>query len=119
MTIDSLKQLMNSYQTAYAPDIAPMEQERLIRQSVSDDVVFSTPMAEGQGLANLLKHVAQFQKKNPGRYFKSNELLAHHGQLLSEWTMYNKDGSEFSSGHTHAHFNEEGRLTHLAGFFKA
>ena len=109
---------MNSYQSAYGPDIAPADRERLIRQTVSDDVVFFTPFAEGQGLGNLLEHVGQFQKQNPGKHFESNGVLAHHSQILSAWTMYNKEGSEFKSGHTYARLNEQGRLTHLAGFFK-
>jgi hypothetical protein len=32
--------------------------------------------------------------------------------------MYNKDGSEFLTAHSYARFNEQGLLTHLAGFWK-
>ena len=117
MTIDTLRQLYNSYQDAYA-DIAAAERERLLRQSVTDDVVFTNPTGEGQGFGNLVEHIGQFQKQFPGAYFKTNKLLSHHGQLLSEWTMYHKDGSEFMTAHTFARFNEQGRLTHLAGFWK-
>ena len=117
MTIESLEQVWKCYQGAWA-DIAIGERERLLRQSVTNDVVFTSPMVGGQGFGNLVEHIAQFQERFPGAYLKSNKLLTQHGQLLSEWTMYNKDGSEFLTAHSFARFNEQGLLTHLAGFWK-
>jgi hypothetical protein len=49
----------------------------------------------------------------PGAYFKSNKLLTQHGQLLSEWTICNKDGSEFLTAQSYAR-----RLTHLVDFWQ-
>ena len=117
MTLVTLQQIWKTYQDAWA-DIAVDERERLLRQSVTDDVIFTAPPYEGQGLGNLLEHIAQFQIQFPGARFESNKLFTHHGQLLSEWTMYNKDGSEFLTAHSYARFDEPGRLTHLAGFWK-
>ena len=117
MTIQTVQQLWNAYQDAWA-DIALADRERLLRQSVTDDVVFTNPLTEGQGLSNLIQHIGQFQEQFPGAYFKSNKLLLQHGQLLAEWTMYNKDGSEFLTAHSYARFNEQGSFTHLAGFWK-
>ena len=116
MTLETLQQIWKTYQDAWA-DIAVDERERLLRQSVTDDVIFTAPPYEGQGLGNLVKHMEQFQEQVPGAHFKSNKLLTQHGQLLSEWTMYNKDGSELLTSHSYARFNEQGRLTHLAGFW--
>ncbi len=119
MTIETIQQMWASYLSAYS-DILPTERERLLRQSVADDIVFSNPTGElGHGLGNLIEHVAQFQAKLPGAHFKIKDLLTHHGQLLSEWTMQKKDGSELVSGHTFARFNEQGQLTLTAGFWKA
>jgi hypothetical protein len=118
MTIDTLQEIWNSYQAAWA-NIAPEERERLLRQSVTDDVAFTTPTGEGQGFGTLVAHVAQFQTQFSGAYFKSNKLVSHHGQLLSEWTMFSKDGAEILTAHSYARFNEQGLLTHLAGFWQA
>ena len=117
MTKDTLQQTYNSYLDAYS-DVTADERERLLKQSVTHDVVFTNPTGDGQGFGTLVEHIEQFQKRSPGAYFKSNKLLAHHGQFLSEWTMYKKDGSEVTTAHTHARFNEQGRLTHLVGFFQ-
>ncbi len=116
MTLDALQELWKAYLDAYA-DIAAPERERLLRQSVADDVAFATPTGEGQGFDSLVAHVGQFQKQFPGAYFRSNKLLAHHGQLLSEWTLYKNDGSEVRTAHTFARLNAQERITHLAGFF--
>jgi hypothetical protein len=116
MTTDSLQKIWNAYLNTYS-DIAASERERLLRQSVTDDVVFTGPNEEGQGFGNLVEHIGQFQKQSPGAHFESNELLIQHGQLLSEWTLYKKDGAKIATGHTYARFNAQGRLTHLAGFF--
>jgi hypothetical protein len=74
-------------------------------------------MNEGRGVDDLIVHVGEFQQMNPGKYFASRGLVVHHGQFLSEWTLHDKDGSAVSSGHTYARFNENGRLSHLIGFF--
>ena len=116
MEITPLQQLWKAYLDAYS-EMATDERERLLRQSVTDDVVSTNPTGEVQGLANLMEHIRQFQQKSPGAYFNSNTLLAHHGQLLSEWTMFKKDGAKITTAHTYARLNGQGRITHLTGFF--
>ncbi|WP_263381292.1 hypothetical protein [Granulicella arctica] len=117
MTEENMQQLWKNYQDAWA-DISLAERQRLIRASVAEDVVFTNPSTKGQGLQNLLTNIGEFQTQFPGAYFRSNRLLEQHGQLLSEWTMFNKDGSEFLTAHSYACFNDEERLTYLGGFWK-
>ena len=116
MTIEALQQIWKAYLNAYG-EVAADERERLLRQSVTDDVVFTGPNEDDQGFGKLVEHIGQVQKKSPGARFESNKLLTQHGQLLSEWTLYKKDGAKIATGHKYARFNEQGRLTHLAGFF--
>ena len=117
MTEETLLLLWKKYQDAWA-DIAIAERERLLRSSVVEEIVFTSPNAAGRGFDKLVAHIAQFQTQFPGAYFRSSRLLAQHGQLLSEWTMFNRDGSEFLAGHSYAQFTDQGYLTHLAGFWK-
>jgi SnoaL-like domain len=117
MTYEKLLQIWNSYQEAWA-DVAVGERERLLAASVTGDVVYTNPINEGQGLGNLVKHVGDFQVQFPGAHFRTNKLLVQHGQLLAEWTMFNKDGSELLTAHSYARFDEQGLLSHLAGFWK-
>ena len=82
------------------------DRERLLRQSVTDDVVPSNPNGEIHGLESMMDPIEQFQREQPGASFKSNKLLAHHGQFLSEWTMSGKDGSALATAHSYGRFNE-------------
>lgn len=117
MTKDNLQQTYNSYLGAYS-DIEPTERERLLRQSVTDDIISVSPDGESRGFGNLVEHIEQFQKQKPGAYFMSNKLIAHRDQFLSEWTMFSKDGSPAATAHTYGRFNEQGLLTYLIGFFE-
>jgi hypothetical protein len=118
MSTETIAQQWDDYLNAYR-DVTVGERGRLLRGCAADDIVFSNPMGpEGRGLANLIEHVAQFQARNPGGYFESTELLVHHGQLLSSWTMCKADGSPLAKGHTYARFDERGQLVHTAGFWK-
>ncbi|MGI4757911.1 MAG: nuclear transport factor 2 family protein [Janthinobacterium lividum] len=117
MTEENLQQLWKSYQDAWA-DIPADERELLLRASVAEEVVFTSPNANGRGFSDLVMHIADFQRQFPGAYFRSNRLIEQNDQLLSEWTMFNRDGTAFLTAHSYAQFNAAGRLTHLAGFWK-
>ena len=116
MTNDELRTMFGNYLDAFAA-ISPAEQERLLRSSLTNDVVYTNPGVEGSGLRNLLAHIDGFQKRFPGGRFRMNWLRQQHGQVLSEWTQVNQDGSELVTGHSYARLNEEDRITHLAGFW--
>lgn len=118
MDINTLQNTWNAYQSAWA-DVSLAQREQLLTDSVVEDCQFNNPTAEGHGRNNLLTHIGVFQTQFPGAYFRSNKLLAHHGQFLSEWTMFNKDGSEFLTGHSVVRYNDEGKITHLAGYWVA
>jgi|SRR5450631_1435796 hypothetical protein len=117
MNQSSLQQVYASYLNAYG-DIAADERERLIRQSVTNDVISINPEGESHGIDDLIKHIEQFQEQNPGAHFKSNKLIAHHGQFLSEWTMYGQDGSAVATAHTYGRSTEQGFISYLIGFFE-
>lgn len=118
MNIDKIQQAWKSYLDAYG-DVPATERERLLKCSVSEEVSYTNPTGEGRGLNALLEHTVNFQKQMPGAYFVSNKLITHHGELLSEWTMYREDGAAVATAHTFARINEQGLLTYMAGFFEA
>ena len=118
MTDDELQIIFAKYLDAFATT-SPAEQERLLRASVADDVVYTNPGVEGRGLHSLLAHIDRFQKRFPGGHFRTNWLRQQHGHVLSEWTQLNQDGAELVTGHSYARLDENGRIAHLAGFWKS
>ena len=117
MTDQELQSIYENYLKAFS-DPSPAGRERLLRASLAEDVAFSNPGVDGRGLGSLLSHVARFQQKFPGGYFRANWLRQQHGHLLAEWTQFNADGTESLTGHSYARLDEHGRMAHLAGFWK-
>ncbi len=116
MTENDLRNIFASYLEAFATP-SPAEQERLLRASVADDVVYTNPGVAGSGLRNLLSHIAAFQRRFPGGRFRMNWLRHQHGQILSEWTQLDQEGAELVTAHSYARLDEGGRIAHLAGFW--
>ena len=117
MTTDVLRHHWACYLAAYG-SVAADERERLLQQSVADDVVFTNPGGEGKTRAELISHIEDFQKKMPGAYFKTDKLLVHHGEMLAMWTMHKKDDdAPVATGYNFVRPDAEGRFRYMAGFF--
>jgi hypothetical protein len=116
MTDNRYRIVFEKYLNAFAQD-SPVEQEQLLNSSVAEDVVFTNPGVNGRGRSSLLAHASSFQKKFPGGYFRVNWFRYQHGQLLSEWTQYDQQGTALFTAHSYGRLNEEGFLIHLAGFW--
>ena len=111
-----LQELFQRYLDAFAAT-SPAEQERLLRSSVAEDVVYTNPGVEDRGLRNLLQHISVFQERFPGQHFRVNWFRQQHGQLLSEWTQVGQNGEDLVTAHSYGRLNELGRIAHLAGFW--
>ena len=117
MNDHELQTLFRNYLDAFAAP-SPAEQERLLRASVAEEVVFTNPGVDGRGLDNMLAHIGGFQQKFPGGYFRLRWLRQQHGKLLAEWTQFDRGDSEFITAHSYGRLDDRGRLAHLAGFWQ-
>jgi len=117
MTDEILTKTWACYQDAWAP-ITAAEREALLRKAVAEDLNFASLAGEGHGIAALIAHIEDFQKLFPGAYFRTHSLISHHNQFLAAWIQYNADGTEGVHGHSHVHYNQAGKLTTFAGFWK-
>ena len=116
MTEKQFQKIFEAYLDAFAAT-SVAEQERLLRSSVAEDVVYTNPGVEGRGLQNLLKHIGVFQKRFPGHRFRVNWFRQQHGQLLSQWTQVGSNGEDLVTAHSYGRLNDLGRIAHLAGFW--
>ena len=101
MTENDLRNIFGNYLAAFAAP-SPAEQERLLRASVADDVVYTNPGVAGSGLRNLLSHIGTFQRRFPGGRFRLDWLRHQHGQVLAEWTQLDHEGAELVTAHSYA-----------------
>ncbi len=118
MTDEALEKLWKTYQDAWA-DISPKDRRKLFQASVAHDVVYTDMDGEEHGIDNLAINIAAFQTKSNGCYFRSTILRQQHGQLISAWTMFDRDDAQLVNAHSYARFDEQqGQLIYLAGFWK-
>jgi hypothetical protein len=118
MTDEALQQLWKTYQDAWS-EVSPEERDRLLHASLAQDVAFTSPDSDERGIDRMVATIVAFHSKSPGAYFRSTLLRQQHGQLLSVWTMFDRNNLPLVNGHSYARFDEQqSRLTHLAGFWK-
>jgi len=112
-----LRAVFENYLNAFFAD-SVAEQERLLRSSVAEDVMFSNPGVSDRGVTNLLDHISRFQQRFGSGSFRINWFRQQHGQVLAEWTQFNKDGSEFITANSYARCDETGRIAQFSGFWE-
>ena len=118
MTDDALQQIWKTCQDAWSAE-SPAESQRLLQASLAQDVTFTSPDSDEQGIDRMAATIAAFQEQLPGAYFRSTLLRQQHGQLISTWTMFDGNDLPLVNGHSYARIDEEtGHLTYLAGFWK-
>ncbi|MBY3246269.1 nuclear transport factor 2 family protein [Rhizobium laguerreae] len=113
---NQLERNWNIYLSSYS-DISDSERERLLQESVSDDLVFTNPGGQGEHRTGLIAHIQNFQKKMSGYYFSTEKVFVHHGELLAIWTMHKPDGSKVATGYNFVRPGADGRFAYMAGFF--
>ena len=116
MTTYSPQEQWNAYMEAFGP-VAPEARDRLLLQSVSDDIIFTNPGGNGKTRAGLSAHMADFCAKMPEMYFRTDQVFSHSGELLAVWSMYKSDHSKVATGYNFVRLDEEGRFSYMAGFF--
>ncbi len=116
MSPETLKNNWKAYLAAYG-SIDADERERLLQQSVADDIVFTNPGGRGERRTGLIAHIQDFQKKLPGTYFETEKIFIHHGELLTIWTMHKPDGMKVATGYNFVRPDGTGRFVYMAGFF--
>ena len=106
-----------AYSEAWA-HITPEKRKELLSPVISEDCSFADPDTEVHGLDAFIVHIEKFQRDYPGAYFETRKFIEHHGQSVAGWIMRGKDGAEFLPGTSVARYGEDGRMTHIAGFWK-
>ena len=105
-----------TYQKAWS-DVSSDERRELLARSVSEDGVYTDPRSFCQGLNALVSYIEQFRQRMPGASFKNHRFVEHHAQSHAEWTLYDAQGQEVQPGNSYARYGEDGRITHVSGFF--
>ena len=108
----------NAYQSAWAP-ISVAERRELLAKSVADNIVYTDPALQVDGVEALAERIGKSQEQFPGAHFRNDSFLEHHDQAIFQWTMLTGEGAEAVKGTSYARFGADGRLVQATGFFEA
>ena len=118
MSNERLKRTWDAYEHAWK-NVTSDERRALLQQAVSEDCIFSNVVALGRGLEELTPVLELFQKQYPGGYFETTEFIEQHEQSLAFWNMRDAAGIVLLSGANYTRYGQDGRMLHIAGFWKS
>ena len=104
-----------TYQRAWE-DVSSAERQDLLKESVTDDCIYTDPTGQTHTRAELVAYIEKFRESMPTGSFQNHKFLEHHDQSLAEWVLL-QNGADFQPGSSWARFGEDGRITNVTGFF--
>lgn len=112
-----VEKVWQAYSEAWT-DITVEDRLRLLSENVTEDVVLIAPDGVGHGREELLTRLADFQKTFPGASFQTKNFISHHNRSLADWNMVAKDGSVILTGYSVGHYNADGKLSEITGYWR-
>jgi hypothetical protein len=92
------------------------ERARLLREALSDRIVFTNPTQTRLGLADVGVHLREFQQRNPGASFRMIEMLGWNSHGMATWQLIDAAGRSGFSGYDVLAFDAQGRIESILMF---
>jgi len=92
------------------------ERVRLLRESLSESIVFTNPMKTRRGLAEVVEHLQGFQQRSPGGSFRLNEMLGWERHGIATWQLIDAQGQAGFWGYDVVAYDEQGRIDSILLF---
>lgn len=99
--------------------IGDAERQRILEETVSEDVTYLDASTRRSGRAELAANLAGFQQRRPGFSFGLGNLLVYQDVGLANWKMLDTSGGVVVDGYDVLRFDAEGRMSHVTGFSDA
>lgn len=95
----------------------PVEQRaRMLRESVSEHVVFANPQQTRRGIDEVIEHLEGFQQRSPGGSFRINNMVGWADHGLAEWQLVDAEGKAGPSGYDVLTFDDQGLISSILLF---
>ncbi len=104
-----------TYLSAWS-EIPDEERARLLRESLSESIVFTNPMRTRRGLADVAEHLQGFQQRSPGGSFRLNEMLGWEDHGIATWQFVDAQGQAGFWGYDVVAFDDQGRIESILLF---
>ena len=94
------------------------KRRELLQEAFAEDGVFVDPLDHKVGREELLDHMANFHRDQPGVTFENaSGIDVHHGHHRFVWRMRNANGEVILEATNFGQVDEAGRITKMADFF--
>lgn len=104
-----------AYLSAWA-GIAGDERLRLLRESVTEGVVFKNPMQTRTGIADLTEHLEEFQGRSPGGSFRFLAMLGWEVNAMATWQFVDAEGNGGFTGYDILTFDKNHKIESIVLF---
>ncbi|MDZ4866924.1 MAG: nuclear transport factor 2 family protein [Alphaproteobacteria bacterium] len=94
------------------------ERAKLLRECLSEDIVFTNSTQTRRGLADVAVHLQDFQKRTPGGSFRLNEMMGWENHALAAWQLVDAQGQPGFSGHDVLAYDGQGRIESILMFVR-
>jgi len=104
-----------TYLSAWS-QIPDEERARLLRETLSESIVFTNPMQTRRGLAEVAEHLRGFQQRSPGGSFRLNEMLGWERHGIATWQLVDAQGQAGFWGYDVVAYDDQGRIESILLF---
>ena len=112
---DARVKTYETYLSAWS-DIPDEQRARLLRESLSESIVFTNPLKTRRGLAEVVEHLQGFQQRSPGGSFRLNEMLGWERHGIATWQLVDAQGKPGFWGYDVVAFDDQGRIESILLF---
>ena len=90
--------------------VTDAERERMLRESVSENIVFTNPQQTRRSIDGVIQHLEGFQVRSPGGSLRMKNMFGWGDFGLAEWQLVDAQGAVGFSGYDVLTFNERGLI---------
>lgn len=92
------------------------ERAKRLRESLSENIVFTNSMQTRRSLADVAVHLQAFQQRSPGGSFRLNEMLGWEDHGLATWQLVDARGQPGFWGYDVLAYDGRGRIESILMF---
>lgn len=92
------------------------QRAKLLRESLSENIVFTNPTQTRRGLADVAVHLQAFQQRSPGGSFRMNEMLGWENHGMAPWQFVDAKDQPGFWGYDVLAYDGQGRIESMLLF---
>ncbi len=94
------------------------DRQKLFELSLSPDCIYTDPLVQTKGYAQLSAYISELHKNIPDVAFVITNFKFHHDRSLAHWNMVDGNDNLIFEGASYGLYGVDGRLTQMTGFFE-